>query len=245
METKRESNKKASKRKELLIMDDVRLFLQLTKTIFSHEEYIIHTAANGRQAIDIAMAQIPDLILLDLDMPEIKGDEVCRQIRSEPATRHIPVIMVTSESDQMARRRCLYAGCDDFITKPVRLDVLNQIVEKQFAVNKRNYPRMDVFLPCLLDNGLDQLLTNIHTLSAGGAYVEVDPPPLPDSEHLLTFFLPQEQENISVRALARWNRLIPGHRPAGSGFEFVGAGEENRGRLNRWAKTINDNQVFS
>jgi hypothetical protein len=153
--------------------------------------------------------------------------------------------MVTSESNQEARRRCLYAGCDDFITKPVRLDVLNQTVEKHLATYKRNYPRMDIVLPCLLDNDLDQLLTNIHTLSAGGAYVEVDPPPLPDSDHLLTFFLPEEQEKISVRALARWNRLIPGNRPPGSGFEFVGAEEENLERLNRWTMAMDDNQVFS
>jgi CheY-like chemotaxis protein len=245
VETKSESNKGATKKKELLIVDDVRLFLQLTKTMFSREEYIIHTAVNGQQAIDIAKAQIPDLILLDLHMPEIEGDEVCRHIRSEPATRHIPVVMVTSESNHDVRRRCLHAGCDNFITKPVRLDVLNQAVEKQLTVNKRNYPRVDIVLPCLLDNGMDQLLTDIHTLSAGGAYVEVDPPPLPDSDHLLTFFLPEERENISVKALARWNRFIPGNRPAGSGFEFVGAEEESLERLNQWAEAMDDNQVFS
>jgi CheY-like chemotaxis protein len=241
----RVSNTGAAKKKELLIVDDVRLFLQLTKTIFSTEEYIIHTAINGRQAIDIATTQIPDLILLDLHMPEIGGDEVCRQIRSGPSTKHIPVIMVTSKSDEETRRRCLYAGCDDFMTKPVRFDVLNQTVKKKLVTQKRNYPRIDVVLPCLLDNGQDRFFTNIHTLSAGGAYVEMDPPPLPDSDHLLTFFLPEERENISVKALARWNRLMPGSRPAGSGFEFVNAGQENSRRLKNWARTMENNEVFS
>ena len=245
MESTRVFNEAATKKKELLIVDDVRLFLQLTKTMFSHEEYIIHTASNGQHAIDIATAQIPDLILLDLRMPEIAGDEVCRRIRSIPSTKHIPVIMVTSESNHDARRRCLYAGCDDFIMKPVRLDVLNQAVEKQLTVHKRNYPRVNVVLPCLLDNGMDQLLTDIHTISSGGAYVEVDPPPLPDSNHLLTFFLPEERDDISVRALAKWNRLIPGTRPAGCGFEFVGAEEENLERLSRWTEAMDENQVFS
>ena len=232
------------KRKELLIVDDVRLFLQLTKTMFSREEYIIHTAVNGQQALHIAKAEIPDVILLDLHMPGINGDEVCRQIRSEPRTRHIPVIMITAESNEEARRRCLYAGCDDFITKPVRMDVINRAAEKQLAAYERNYPRIDVVLPCLLDSGQDQLLTSIHTLSAGGAYVEVDPPPLPGSDHLLTFFLPEERENISVRALARWNRLMPGSRPPGSGFEFVQAEVDSLERLNHWTQTAVDNPVF-
>ena len=244
METKAQQHEETTKKRELLIVDDVRLFLQLTKTLFSREEYIIHTALNGRQAVEIARSQTPDLILLDLHMPEMEGDEVCRQIRSDPATRNIPVIMVTSESDREAVRRCLHAGCDDFITKPVGLDVLNQAVEKQLVQYKRTFPRKDVMLPCLLDSGMDKLMTNIHTLSAGGAYVEVDPPPLPGSDHLLTFFLPDQRERVSLKALARWNRLVPGSRPAGSGFEFVGLGEENLERLNRWAKTEDENQVF-
>jgi CheY-like chemotaxis protein len=237
MESERELEQGAVKKK-LLIVDDVKLFLQLTKTMFSREEYIIYTAANGRRAIDMANEENPDLILLDLHMHEIEGDEVCRHIRSTPATKHIPVIMVTSESDFEVRRRCFYAGCDDFVTKPVRLDVINLAVEKQLTPQRRNYPRMDVRLPCLLDTGPDQLLTDIHTLSAGGAYVEMDPPPLPGSDHLLTFFLPEEQETISVKALARWNRFMPGSRPPGSGFEFVAAGEENLKRLNHWARGI-------
>jgi len=239
---KRGAERGVDGKKELLIVDDVKLFLQLTKTMFSREEYIIHTAASGRQAIEIAMEIKPDLILLDLCMPEIGGDEICRHIRSQPAVRDTPVIIVTSESGEEARRRCLYAGCDDFITKPVRLDTINRAVEKQLAGHKRNYPRKDLVLPCLLDNGQDQFLTNIRTLSVGGAYIEVDPPPLPGSDHLLRFFLPEDREKISVKALARWNRFMPYSRPAGSGFEFVGAGEENLERLNRWARTAGQSQ---
>jgi CheY-like chemotaxis protein len=235
METRRGSNQRTAGKKKLVIVDDVKLFLQLTKTMFSREEYIIHNAANGHQAIEIVKEENPDLVLLDLNMPEMEGDEVCRHIRSNPSTCHIPVIMVTSETDAKARRRCFYAGCDDFVIKPVRLDVINQAVEKQLISHRRNFPRMDVVLPCLLDSDRDQILTDIHTLSAGGAYVEVDPPPVPGSDHLLTFFLPEEQELISVEALARWNRYTPGTRPTGCGFEFVSAGEESLERLNHWA----------
>jgi len=244
MEVKNEEIGGNKKKKELLIVDDVKLFLQLTKTLFSREEYIIHTAVNGQQAIEIANEKVPDLVLLDLVMPGIEGDEVCRVIRSDPATKHIPVLMVSSRSDEESRRRCLYAGCDDFITKPVRLESLNQAVEKQLSAFKRNFPRINVMLPCLLDNGLDQLFTSIHTLSAGGAFVEADPPPLPGSDNQLTFFLPEDQESVTLRALARWNRFIQGNRPVGSGFEFVDADEESFSRLDKWAKEISRKQVY-
>lgn len=241
VEMERGSGQGTAEKKELLIVDDVKLFLQLTKTMFNRKEYIIHTAASGRQAIEMAKEKNPDLILLDLSMPEVDGAEVCHHIRSQPDTMDIPVIMVTSETSEEARRRCLYAGCDDFISKPVRLDVINQAVEKQLGGHKRNYRRKDIVLPCLLEDGRDQLLTNIRTLSVGGAYVQVDTPPLPGSDHLLRFYLPDTRDNISIKALARWNRLIPHRRPAGSGFEFVGIEEEDLQRLNRWAETGKDN----
>ena len=239
-----ESNPGARKKKELLIVDDVKLFLQLTKTLFSQEEYIITTAVDGLQALDIARAKAPDLVVLDLMMPRIDGDEVCRLLRWEPATKDIPIIMVSSKSDVEARRRCLYAGCDDFIPKPVKLDSLNRAVEKHLFVKSRKFPRVDVDLPCILDNGFDQLFTSIHTLSAGGAYVETTVPPLPGSDHKLTFYLPREPEHVSLRALARWNRMMPGNRPPGSGFEFVGEGEEDQRRLGRWARAVSEQQFL-
>lgn len=230
--------------KELLLVDDVKLYLKLTKSMVSQESYILHTAVNGYQALEIARSCRPDLILLDLHMPGMGGDAICRQIRSDPATRHIPVIMITSDTSDEARRRCLYAGCDDFISRPVGITALNYALERHLAVHDRAHERMDVVIPCLLDSERDLLITNIYTLSAGGAYVEIDTPPLPGSEHLLTFFLPEDREDISVRAKARWNRLDQGCHPAGSGFQFVDMGGESSQRLSLWVEDMLENPVF-
>ena len=231
-------------RKELLIVDDVKLFVHLSKAMLSREDFIVHTAMNGQEALQIAREAKPDAILLDLYMPGMDGDEVCREIRSDPATAHIPVIMITTESDGEGRRRCMYAGCDDFLTKPVRADILNKAVQKHLDVRERTYPRTGVLLPCILDSGLDLFKTTIHTISAGGAFVEMDPPPLPESSHRLTFSLSDEQDNISVRALARWNRLMFRDRPVGSGFEFVEMDEEIMERLSLWVEDTIDDPVF-
>jgi CheY-like chemotaxis protein len=233
------------KKKELLLVDDVKLFLQLSKAMLHRGNFVVHTAINGEEALDIARKNKPDAILLDLYMPGMDGDEVCRRIRSDPAIRHIPVIMITTESDGEGRRRCMYSGCDDFITKPVRADNLNKAVQKHLAVKERIHPRTDVMLPCILQSDHELLKSTIHIISAGGAYVEMDPPPLPDSPHTLTFSLVDEQENISVRALARWNRMMHGERPVGSGFEFVDMDESNFERLSLWVEDTLDNPVFT
>ena len=232
-------------KKELLIVDDVKLFLHLSKAMLSRENFVVHTAMNGEDALDVARKNKPDAILLDLYMPGMDGDEVCRKIRSDPGIRHIPVIMITTESDGEGRRRCMYSGCDDFITKPVRADILNKAVHKHLDVKERVHPRTPAMLPCILDCGKDLIKTTIHTISAGGAYVEMDIPPLPGSPHRLTFSLVGEEENISVRALARWNRLMHGERPVGSGFEFVDMGKDNFDRLNHWVENTLDNPMFT
>ncbi|MCJ7500766.1 response regulator [bacterium] len=245
METRRKLNEVLLKKKQLLLVDDVKLFLHLSKAMLSREDFIVHTAINGEEALDIARKYKPDAILLDLYMPGMNGDEVCRKIRSEPATSHIPVIMITTESDGEGRSRCMYSGCDDFLTKPVRADILNSAVQKHLAVKERIHPRTGVMLPCILKSDHEFLKSTIHTISAGGAYVEMDPPPLPGSAHTLTFSLVDEQENISVRALARWNRMMHGERPVGSGFEFVEIGEDSFERLNYWVENTLDNPLFS
>jgi len=232
------------KKKELLLVDNVKLFLHLSKAMLSRKDFIVHTAMNGQDALDIARKEKPDAILLDLYLPGMNGDEVCREIRSDPAICHMPVIMVTTESDGDGRRRCMYSGCDDFLTKPVRADILNKAVQKHLDVRERVHPRTGVLLPCILDSGEYLIKTTIHTISAGGAFVEIETPPLPDSAHRLTFSLPEEQENITVKALARWNRLMFRDRPVGSGLEFVDLGERNYERLNHWVQGMLDNPVF-
>jgi len=233
------------RRKKLLVVDDARLFLHLSKTMLSGGDFFVHTATNGPEALDIARENKPDLILLDLYMPEMDGDEICRKIRLDPVTRHIPVIMITTDSDGKGRRRCLYSGCDDFITKPMRAETLKKIINRHLGPKDRTYPRAGVTLPCLLDSGQKIYKTNIYTLSAGGAYVEIDPPPLPGTTHRLVFSLPGEQENLSVRALARWNRLVRIERPVGSGFEFVEMDEQNLERLSDWVDSTLENPVFT
>ncbi|MFX8184101.1 response regulator, partial [Acinetobacter baumannii] len=77
------------------------------------------TASNGTEALALARRAECDIILLDVMMPDLDGFEVCRRLKTDPATHHIPVVMVTALDSPSDRNRGLEAGADDFLTKPV------------------------------------------------------------------------------------------------------------------------------
>jgi two-component system cell cycle response regulator len=104
---------------KVLVVDDLEPNLRLLEAKLKSEYYTVYTATNGFDAIDIAKEKEPDVILLDVMMPEMDGFETCRRIKRDPKLSVIPVVMVTALTDQDDRVEGLEAGADDFITKPI------------------------------------------------------------------------------------------------------------------------------
>ena len=104
----------------VLVVDDILVNVRLLEAKLSAEYYEVITAASGAEALEIINDGPPDIVLLDVMMPEMDGFEVCRRIKANPATALLPVIMVTALSDQSDRVTGLEAGADNFLTKPVR-----------------------------------------------------------------------------------------------------------------------------
>jgi two-component system cell cycle response regulator len=103
----------------ILIVDDTPLNVKLLAAKLAHDYYIISTATNGVEALAKVAAEKPDLVLLDVMMPEMDGFETCRRLKSDPATAYIPVVIITALSDVADRVRGLAAGADDFLGKPI------------------------------------------------------------------------------------------------------------------------------
>lgn len=103
----------------ILVVDDNPLNVKLLAAKLAKDYYAVLTAENGKIALQLAVEEQPDIILLDIMMPEIDGFEVCQRLKADPMTRHIPVVMVTALSDVSDRVRGLEAGADDFLTKPI------------------------------------------------------------------------------------------------------------------------------
>ncbi len=103
----------------ILLVNDYESELRLMEAILENQNYSFQVAQNGYEAIEKAGSFLPDLILLDIIMPGLNGFDVCRKLKSNPATRYIPVVFVTVLDDKEMRLRGLECGAIDFLTKPI------------------------------------------------------------------------------------------------------------------------------
>ncbi|MFN0043475.1 MAG: PleD family two-component system response regulator [Alphaproteobacteria bacterium] len=103
----------------ILLVDDHRVNLALLEARLAREYYQLLTAMDGPAALALAASESPDLILLDVMMPGMDGFEVCRRLKADARTAHIPVVMVTALTEREHRVEGLRSGADDFLTKPV------------------------------------------------------------------------------------------------------------------------------
>lgn len=103
----------------ILIADDNQQNRELLEAYLADEDHEILMATDGVETIDMAVAEQPDLILLDIMMPKLSGYEVCQQLKQDERTRDIPVLMVTALKEMGDIERAVSAGADDFLTKPV------------------------------------------------------------------------------------------------------------------------------
>ena len=102
----------------VLVVDDEPATVRLLMNVLAAEGLDVASASNGRDALDGIAKRPPDLILLDLNLPDVNGYEVCRSIKDNPATRWIPIIILTGQSAARSKLRCWEHGADDFLTKP-------------------------------------------------------------------------------------------------------------------------------
>ena len=113
----------------LLVEDD-----EMSRDVLSRRlkllGYLVVTAVNGREAVESARSEPPDLILMDMCMPEMDGLEATKQIKADGRTAHIPIIALTALNTAEDVRRAVQAGCDGYDTKPVNLTKLNLKIHK-------------------------------------------------------------------------------------------------------------------
>jgi two-component system cell cycle response regulator len=112
----------------VLVVDDNAQNLELMAAYLESIPVQVETAGDGIEALEKIAASIPDLILLDIMMPRMSGFEVCRKLKSDPATREIPIIMVTALNELGDIERGVDSGTDDFVSKPVnRLELVTRV----------------------------------------------------------------------------------------------------------------------
>jgi phosphate regulon transcriptional regulator PhoB len=102
----------------ILVVDDEPDLLELVRVNLTQAGFDVETAETGRQALDRLRRAAPDLLILDLMLPDLSGTEVCRHVRSDASLSELPVIMLTAKADEVDRVVGLELGADDYVTKP-------------------------------------------------------------------------------------------------------------------------------
>jgi len=119
---------------KILYVEDNDDNVYMLKNRLTRAGFTVVIAKNGMQGIAMANSEQPDLILMDLTLPDIDGEEATRRIKADAATKHIPVLALTANAMSADRERAIAAGCDDFDTKPVDMP---RLLEKIAALKPR------------------------------------------------------------------------------------------------------------
>ena len=128
---------------DILLIDDDPDFVDATRLVLEEAGYEVRTALHGQEGLDLARQKTPDLIILDIIMPEQDGFMVCEALKADPELRHVPIMMLTSFAERvsetsLAVRQGMMLEAEDYVDKPVRPPELLRRIEKLLARLKRS-----------------------------------------------------------------------------------------------------------
>ena len=152
-----------------LIVEDEPPLVELIRYNLEKEGYEIDVALDGEEAILMIEERQPDIVILDWMLPTLAGIEVCRRLRSKPATRNLPVIMLTARSEEIDRVRGLDIGADDYMTKPF---AMTELVARIRAVLRRIRPALAEDVVVVGDISIDR---SAHRVTRNDVEVHLGP----------------------------------------------------------------------
>ena len=188
----------------LLLVEDDPALSELLEFRFSREGYQVRTTADGDEALLLAQEEVPDLVILDWMIDGTSGIEVCRRLRREKATAHIPIIMLTAREAEDDRIRGLETGADDYLTKPFSP---RELLARVAAVMRRIRPALAGETIEVGDILLDPVA---HRVSRGGTPLQLGP-----TEYRLLKFFMESPDRVFSR-----NQLLDGVWGTGSDIEL-------------------------
>ncbi len=153
----------------ILVVEDESDLVTLLRYNLEREGFTVDAAGDGEEALLLIKEQAPDLVLLDWMIPLVSGIEVCRQIRRNPETRDIPIIILTARGEEGDRVRGLGAGADDYVTKPFSP---RELIARVHAVLRRARPALEADTLSFSDVTMD---LKAHRVTRGGEPVELRP----------------------------------------------------------------------
>ena len=185
--------------KKILLVDDMRTFLELEKTFLKRSGCQVLTAKSGKEALEKIRTELPDLVLLDLLMPDMNGDKVCEIVKKDKMLKEIQIVMVSSSGKKEDIERCRKAGCDDYLTKPIKQKELLDKTAQILKIPQRKDLRVFVRMKVEGEAGGENFYGESENIAMGGVLIKSEVPLKKGSVVKLKFLLPDEQYHVEVR----------------------------------------------
>lgn len=124
--------------KKILIVEDNPVHTRLIEMALRAKNYTILKATDGEEALDVATRERPDLIIMDLNLPQMTGFEVTKKLRENPEFRHTPIIALTAYAMREDRERVIESGCDMYMTKPINTRELPRVIAEMLSAGEED-----------------------------------------------------------------------------------------------------------
>ena len=208
-------------KRRILVVDDAPMFRELESLFLARSGRVL-TAGDGAEALEVAQRESPDVIVTDLSMPGLRGDQLCRRIKADPDLSRIPVVIVTGRDDGEEHEMAVRAGADDVLEKPVNRLSLIQSVNHFLRLAMRGLVRVPLRTDVHMAGENGEAWGRSLNISRGGMFVELPgTAPVPQTEMQLEFQLPELDVPLQPTAKVVWRRRPDGDRGPGMGLQFL------------------------
>ena len=204
----------------ILLVDDVQMFIDIEKEYLQHSPVEILTAKDGLEALQVIRDRRPDLVFMDIHMPNMDGIDCCRAIKSDASLVNITVVMVTAKDSEEEQINAFSAGCDQFITKPLDRDYFLSVARSFIPSINRRGKRLETRINAVCDIHNELFPCTIHDLGIGGAFVACEHFAIPKSAVQLTFTLP-DGAMIECQGRIAWVNRDSSVKTRGFGVQFA------------------------
>ncbi|HEX3229031.1 MAG TPA: response regulator [Pyrinomonadaceae bacterium] len=124
-------------KRTILVAEDSSDSREMLQVLLEMKGYAVVSAADGHRAVEVALQKVPDLILIDLQLPGLDGLSATKELRLHPELRAVPIIVISGHDPSKYRTEALRAGCDDYLLKPIDFDRLDQILHERIPAAVR------------------------------------------------------------------------------------------------------------
>jgi CheY-like chemotaxis protein len=223
--------------KSILLVDDDQMFLEIEKEFLKYSHVEVLTANSGLDALAVIRTRHPDLVFMDLQMPKMDGVTCCRAIRSDPALFGIPVVMIISSLLKQDWEDCFFAGCDDFLSKPIEREMFLRIARRFIPEIEVREIRIGCDIDATIIINDKNESCSIRNLSVGGAFIATGHHVIPMEILKISFTIPNSAK-IECFGRIRWVNRDNVKLPQGFGMQFSPAFKDTEGHIANYMREI-------